>query len=154
MNAQSIKTYVLCPIPNSISCSYFLISISYFPKEMPCQRIDCAQCLTMLALKNDAPGVNHFLSKVDKSKPFDPYVVIPSDAIRTWVIEGWNGPKDDGQIREYLLTDSADAHLMFQEVITQHPISQHGYEYHISPFYMVIKDCRWITPHIISSIIN
>ena len=115
---------------------------------MPCERIDCAQCLTVMALKNDAAGVNQFLSNVDKSKPFDPYVVIPSDAIRTWVIEGWIGPKDNGQIREYLLADSADAHLMFKEVITQHPIRKHGYEYHIFTFYTIIQGCIWLSPHI------
>ena len=59
----------------------------------------------MLALKNDAPGVNQLLSNVDKSKPFDPYVVIPSDALHTWVLEGCLGPKDYGQIRAYLLAD-------------------------------------------------
>ena len=64
---------------------------------MSCERIDCAQCLTVMALKNDAAGVNKFLSNVDKSKPFDPYVVIPSDAIRTWVIEGCIGAKDSGK---------------------------------------------------------
>ena len=121
---------------------------------MPCERIDCAQCLTVMALKNDAAGVSQFLSNVDKSKSFDPYLVIPSDAIRTWAIEGVIGLKDGGQISTYLLTDSTDAHLMFQQVTTQQPIRQNGYDYHISPFYMILNECRWITPQIISSIVN
>ena len=43
--------------------------------------------MTVLALKNDAPGVAQFRTNIDKSKPFDPFVVIPSDALPTWVIE-------------------------------------------------------------------
>ena len=75
---------------------------------MPCQRIICAQCLTVLALKNDAPFVKQFFRNVDKSKAFNPYVVIPSDAFPTWVIEGCLRPKDYGQVKAYLLADSAD----------------------------------------------
>ena len=75
---------------------------------MLCERIICAQCLTVLALKNDAPFVTPFFGNVDKSKPFDPYVVIPSDALPTWVIEGCLRPKDYGQVKAYLLADSAD----------------------------------------------
>ena len=121
---------------------------------MPCERINCAQCLTVLALNNDAPGVNQFLSKVDKSKPFDPYVVIPSDALHTWVKEGCLRPKHYGQVKAFLLADSGDAHLVFQEVITQHPIRLNGYEYHISPFYTILEGCRWLRPSILSSIIS
>ena len=65
---------------------------------MPCERINCAQCLTVLALNNDAPGVNQFLNNIDKSKPFDPYVVVPSDALPTLVVEGCLRPKDYGEL--------------------------------------------------------
>ena len=102
---------------------------------MPCERINCAQCLTVLALKNDSPGVNQFLSNVVKSMPYDPYAVIPPDALHTWVIEGCLRPKDYGQVKAFLLADSADPHRVFQEVLTQHPITLNGYEYHSSPFY-------------------
>ena len=54
---------------------------------MPCERINCAQCLTVLAVKNDAGGVTQFLNTIDRSKPFDPYLVIPSDALPTLVVE-------------------------------------------------------------------
>ena len=49
---------------------------------------------------------------------------------------------------------SADPHLVFEEVITQHPKSKNGYEYRTYPFYTIIEGCRWISPHIISSIIS
>ena len=87
--------------PNSILSSYFPFPILI----MPCERIDWEECLTVMALKNDVPGVNQFLSNVDKSKPFDPTVIIISDALATLVIEGWLRPKDYGQVKAYLVTD-------------------------------------------------
>ena len=132
----------------------FSISSSYFHKKMQCERIDCAQCLTVLALKNDAPGVNQFLGKVDTSKPFDPDFEIPSDALRTWVIEGCLRPKDNGQVKTYLLTDSSHPHLVFQEVVTEHSMTMNGYEYHIFPFYTIIQGFIWLSPTILSSIIS
>ena len=107
-----------------------------------------------MALKNDAPGVNQFLCKVDKSKPFDPYVVIPSDSLHTWVIEGCLRPKDYGQVKAYLLTDSSHPHLVFQEVVSEHEITMNGYEYHIFPFYTIIQGFQWLIPTILSSIIS
>ena len=89
----------------------FSISSSYYHKKMPCERIDCAQSLTVLALKNDSPGVNQFLSNVDKSKQFDPYVVITSDGLHTWVIEGCLLPKDYARVKAYFLTDSSQPRL-------------------------------------------
>ena len=106
----------------------------------------------MLALKNDIPGVTQFLSNVDKSKPFDPYVVIPSDALPTLIVERFLRQKDYSELKTYLFTDSAEQHLVFQEVITEHPITKNGYEYHIFTFYTIIQGCIWLSPHILSSI--
>ena len=39
---------------------------------MQCESLNDSQCLTVLALKNDASGVNKFLCNIDNSKPFDP----------------------------------------------------------------------------------
>ena len=121
---------------------------------MPCERINCAQCLTVLALKKDARGVKHFLSKIDKSNSFDPYVVIPSDELPTLVIERCLRAKDYGQGKAYLLADSAEPHLVFREAIMEHPIRQNGYEYHISTFYTIIHGCRGLNTHILSSLIG
>ena len=65
------------------------------------------QCLTLLALKNDARGVDQFLSNIDNSKPFDPYIVIPSAGLPTLVIERGLRPKEYGQVKAYRLADSA-----------------------------------------------
>ena len=89
INDLSTKACVWRPIHNSIlTC--------YFPKEMPCERINCAQCLPVLTLKNDAHGVTQFLNNNDKGKPFDPYLVIPSDALPTLGVERCLRPKDFG----------------------------------------------------------
>ena len=121
---------------------------------MPCERINCAQCLTVLALNNDAHGVDQFLCNIDKPKPFDFYVFIPSDALPTMVLEGCLCAKDYGQVKAYLIADSAEPHLVFREAIMEHPIRQNGYEYHISAFYTIIQGCRWLNPLILSSVIG
>ena len=121
---------------------------------MPCERMSCAQCRTVLALKNDAPCVGQFLNNSDKSKPLDPYVVISSDALQTWVIQRCLRPKLYGKVKAHLLADSADPHLVFQEVIMEHPRRRNGYGYQISPLYTIIQGCSWLSPHILSSIIS
>ena len=123
----------------------FFISNSNILKIMPCERLNCAQCLTVLALKNDARGVDQFLRKIETSSPFDPYVVAPLDALPTLIIDGCLGPNDYDQVKAYLLADSGEPHLVFQEVSTEHPLRQNGYEYHISPFYTIIQGCSWLT---------
>ena len=106
---------------------------------MPCERINCAQCITVLAVNNDAPGVTQFLNNIHKSNPFDPYVVIPSDALPTLIVERCPRPKDYTEVKTYLLTDLAEQHPMFHEVITEHPITKNGYEYHVFTFYTIIQ---------------
>ena len=93
------------------------------------------QCLTVLALKNDAHAVDQL---IDNANPFDPYLVIPADSLPNLIIEGCVIAKDYGQVKAYISADSAEPHLAFPEVIMEHPISQNGYEYHISPFYWSI----------------
>ena len=97
--------------------------------------------LTVLALKNDADRVDQLISNIDNSKQFDPYVVIPADSLLNLLIEGFLRAKDYGQVKAYILEYSAEPHLAFREVIMEHPISQNGYEYHISPFYTIIQGC-------------
>ena len=120
--------------------SSFLIRI-FASLLVPCERINCAPCLTVLALKNDAHRVDQLNSNIDNSKPFDPYVVIPADSLPNLVIEGCLRTKDYGQVKAYILADSTEPHLAFRKVIMEHPISQNGYEYHISPFYTNIQGC-------------
>ena len=81
------------------------------------------------ALKRDARVVTQFLINMDKSNPFDPYVLIPSHALPTWDIEGCLGQKDYGHVNAYLLGNSGERPLVFQLVITVHAIRQNGYEY-------------------------
>ena len=57
-------------------------------------------------------------------------------------------------MKAYNITDPAEPHLSFREVIMEHLFSQKGYEYHISTFFTIIQGCRWLSPHIISSIIG
>ena len=88
--------------------SSFLIRI-FASLLMPCERINCAQCLAVLAPKNDAHRVDQLISNIDNSKPFDPYVVIPADSLPNLVIERCLRTEDYGQVKAYLLTDSAES---------------------------------------------
>ena len=70
------------------------------------------------------------------------------------VMEACLRAKDYGQVKAYLLADSAEPHLVFQEETAEHPLRLNGYEYHISPFYTVTQRCQWLSPRILSSIIS
>ena len=87
--------------------SSFLIRI-FASLLKPCEKINCAQCLTVLALKNDAHGVDQLISNIDNSKPFDPYVVIPADSLPNLLIEGCLRAKDYGRVKAYILADSVE----------------------------------------------
>ena len=86
LKKDKIKGLVICKISMSISTAYLPFRILIFPPLLfPCERINCAHRVKVLALKNDAPGVSQFKSTIENPKPLDLYVVIPSAALPTWV---------------------------------------------------------------------
>ena len=62
-------------LPISI-CYLFLTKLSdsniLFQFLMPCKRLNCAQCLTLMVLKNQTRRVKRFLAQLEHSHPFDP----------------------------------------------------------------------------------
>ena len=116
---------MLSKLSISIWLSYFPFRFIIFRSDlMPCERINCAQCLSFLALKNDPPGVAQFLSNIPKSILFDTYLGIPSDALSTWVMVGCLRPKEYGHLKAYCLADFGEPHLVSQDVIREQPIRQ------------------------------
>ena len=57
-------------------------------------------------------------------------------------------------MKAYLVAESAALDLVCNEVTTEHPLREPGYEYHISPFYASMQAFCWISPHIFSSNIS
>ena len=87
-----------------VSNEIFQFSHSYFPNRvMPCNRVNCAECLTRLALKNDLPGVQRFLCKRDRTVPMEIFITIPFSPLPRPIINYLNVPKETTDIGEYIL---------------------------------------------------
>ena len=63
---------LLADILHFLSFHYFIFQVFI----MPCERVNCAQCLTLMAARIQTRRVKQFLAHLDKTKPFDPYVVV------------------------------------------------------------------------------
>ena len=70
---------------------------------MPCNRVNCAECLTRLALKNNLRGVQRFLCKMDRPMPMEIFITIPFSALPRPMIDFLNVPNETTDIGEYIL---------------------------------------------------
>ena len=87
----------------------FQFAHSYFPIQvMPCNRVNCAECLTRLALKNDLPGVQRFLCNMDRTGPMEILITSPFSALPRPIINYLNVPKETTDIGEYILKGASD----------------------------------------------
>ena len=83
---------------------------------MPCERVNCAQCLTVMALRNQTRRVKQFLARFDKTQPFDPYVVVAFTSLPRFIRFSRNEGEDILQVQDYLLLHPNDPHLSFNEL--------------------------------------
>ena len=120
---------------------------------MPCERVNCAQCLTVMALRNQTRRVKQFLPRFDKTEPFDPYVVVAFTSVPRFIrfshIEG----EDKVLVQNYLLLHSNDEHLSFTELFPSvlQPNQQRNCQ--VPPFYCIIFYCKSVDPDIVTMII-
>ena len=64
----------------------FQFSHSYFPIQvMACKEVNCAECLTRLALTNNVRGVQRYLTNVDRSVPVEPLISILLSAFTRFI---------------------------------------------------------------------
>ena len=121
---------------------------------MPCQRVNCAQCLTVMVLKNQTHRVKQFLANLDKSHPFDPYVVVPFTSLPRFIRYANNEDKDIQQVEEYLLLNPNEPHLSFDELSPALMDPNQQWEYQVRPFYTIIFQCENVDSRLITTIIT
>ena len=120
---------------------------------MPGQRVNCAQCVTVMVLKNQTRRVKHFLANLDKSHPFNPYVVVPFTSLPRFIRYAINEDKDIPQVEEYLLNPN-EPHVSFDELSHTLMDPSHQWEYQVRPFYSIIFQCENVDPRLITMIIT
>ena len=121
---------------------------------MKCQKEDCAQCLTVMVLKNQSRRAKQFLAKLDKSKPFDPYVVVPFTSVPRFIRYSRNEGDEIPQVQEYLLLQSGEPHLSFRELSPALTDPNHQWEYQVRPFYSIIFQCTTVKPDLINMLLT
>ena len=121
---------------------------------MPCERGNCAQCLTVMAFRNQTRRVKQFLARFDKSKPFDPYVVVAFTSLPRFFRFSHNQGEDILQVQDYLLLHPNDPHLSFNELSPSLMQPNQPCNYQVRPFYCIIFHCKSVDPDIVTSIIT
>ena len=121
---------------------------------MPCGRVNCAQCLTVMALRNQTRRVKQFLAHFDKTQPFDPYVVVPFTSLPRFIRFSHNEGEDILQVQDYLLLHPNDLHLSFNELSPSLMQQNQPWNYQVRPFYCIIFHYKSVDPDIITMIIT
>ena len=101
---------------------------------MSCKRVNCAQCLTVMVLKNQTRRLNQFLAHLAKSRPFDPYVVVPFTSLPRFIRYSQKEEEDIAQGEEYLLVNPNEPHLSFEELSSALIDPNRQWEYQLRPF--------------------
>ena len=121
---------------------------------MPCKRVDCAQCLRVVVLKKQTRRVKQFLARLDKSHPFNPYVVVPFTSLQRFIRYAHNEDKDIPQVEEYLLLNPNEPHLSFDDLSPALKDPNQQWEYEVRPFYSIIFQCGNVDPDLITTSIT
>ena len=121
---------------------------------MPCERVNCWQSLTVMALRNQTRRVKQFLARFDKTQPFDPDVFVAFTSLPWFIRFSHNEGQDIPQVQDYPLLDPNEPLLSFDEISLSlmHP-NQAGY-YQVDPFYCIIFHCKTVNPDIITMTIT
>ena len=119
----------------------FLFS-PYFPiLVMDCKRVNCAECLTRLVVKNNVPRLEQYLTNLDRSLLMDMYITIPFASLQRAMIKHKNLNNEGPDVAEYILKKRGDReHLWFQALIGG---ENEYWSYAVYPFYEVMVRCAW-----------
>ena len=69
---------------------------------MACKRVNCAECLSLMAIKNDVHGVEQYLQKQNRTVPLDLYITVPRINLQREIKEGYNIHKEMPEVVEYI----------------------------------------------------
>ena len=158
-----ISLYKMCPVMfdyihnnwfNDISLLFLSSSSFLVLLSMPCGRVNCAPCLTVMALKNQALRVKQFLAHFDKTKPFDPYFVVAFTSLPRFIRLSHNEAEEIQQVQVYLLLHSDEPHLSFTEISSSLMEPNQPSDYQVRPLYSIIFHCKTVDPDILTIIIT
>ena len=116
---------------------------------MASNRVNCAECHTRMALKNNLRGVQRFLCKMDRTVPMGIFVTVPFSALPRPIINYLNVPKETTDIAEYILNLASDhEHLSFAALTTSREYPEQRWIHEVHAFYSVIFHCDWVSGEI------
>ena len=119
---------------------------------MTCKRVNCAECVTRLVLKNNVQGVEHYLNNLDRSLPMNIYITIPFASLQRPLIEHHNQYKEGVEMAEYILKKPGDhEHLSFEALIAG---DNEYWSYAVYPFYALIVRCDWVNSEVVRMILK
>ena len=119
---------------------------------MACKRVNCAECLTRLAVKNQVQGVEQYITKLDRTLPMDMYITILFASLQRPLIEHHNLYKEGPEVVEYILKKPGDLdHLSFEALLAGDNVC---WSYAIYPFYAVMVHCDWVKSEIVQMILK
>ena len=119
---------------------------------MACKRVNCADCLTRLVLKNNIQGVEQYLTNLDRKQPMDRYITIPFASLQRPLIEHKNLYKEGPEVAEYIHKKPGDQeHLSFEALIA---LDNEYWSYAVYPFYAVIVRCVSVSGEIVRMILK
>ena len=119
---------------------------------MACKRVNCAECLTRLVVKNNVQGVEQYLTNLDRSLPMDMYITIPFASLQRALIEHENLYQEGPDVAEYILMKPRDQeHLSFQALIGG---ENEFWSYAVYPFYAVMVRCAWVKNEIVRMVLK
>ena len=122
---------------------------------MPCNRVNCAECLTPLALMNNLRGVQRYLNNMDRSVPMEALITIPFSAFPRFIVKGHNDFKEISKVGDYILTKSAhQEHLSFATLCAARQDNTIQWAYEAHHFYWAILHCDWINVEIVTTILK
>ena len=107
-----------------------------------------------MVMKNQTRRVKEFLAHLDKSHPFDPYVVVPFTSLPRFIRYAHNEDKDIPQVEEYLLLNPNEPHLSFDDLSSALMDPNQQWDYQVRPFYSIIFQCGNVDPDLITTIIT
>ena len=101
---------------------------------MPCERVNCAPCLTVTAFRIQTVRLKQFLARFDKTQPFDPYVVVAFTSLPRFIRFSHNESEDITQVQDYLLLHPNEPHLSFTELSPSLMQTNQPWNYQVRPF--------------------
>ena len=74
---------------------------------MICKRVNCAECLTRLALSTNVRGVQRYLNNMASSVAMETLITIHFSAFPRFIVKGHNDFQEITQVVYYIITKSA-----------------------------------------------